>query len=432
MFFMKPIVDGFKKLEPSAKLLLVTGVFGLPAYLLFFSSGNFNWMIGMDQLYNLESLYTPEFPPGDNPYGAKIYPYLPNFAIVNAIISLPGYILISLLFEPPSPTDGSLANLLFIAIGLVVTGFWAYISMIGIPYISQYIYQSDNKAFWSVIVFISLPLLWREVFNSGANSIVAMLAVAGILFVKREQWLLAGIVIGLSTFKFNGLPFGIVLFLYALFGSGFYSSLRVATGGIISQTPNIIYFIAFPDDLFMIIERGGALTTHAHASLGKRLFLSPVVQMGLGDLYREYYLFVVLLFSIIGAVVAIKYNGGLPAGFAIGFFSTSFLAPGEQRILTFVILLIITLIPLWSTDVGKILLGLVITASTYYVFVPYTLGSSTLGLTSVEHAGALGITNGVGVVSDFVFIIIPIIFIATLYLLESMSEDELSSLGINT
>lgn len=420
----------FRKLDSSSKLLVVASIFGLPAYVLFFSSGNFNWMIGMDQLYNFESLYAPEFPPGDNPHGAKIYPYLPNFAIINAIIALPGYLLISFFLEPPSPTDGSLANYLFVAIGLMVTGFWSYLSVISIPYVSSKLYQNRYISFWSVVIFVSLPIIWRQVFNSGANSIVALLALVGIWCVKEERWLMAGIVVGLSTFKFNGLPFGIVLFLYAFFSSGYYSSLLVAAGGITSQIPNILYFMIFPNDLFMIIERGGALTANGHILAG-RLFLTPVVELGLSEIYNSYYLLVVLLFSILGTVVAIKSNGGLPAGFAIGFFSTSFLAPGEQRILPFVILLLIILFTLWTTDIGKILIGSVVTATTYDFFVLYTPGTSTLGLTSTEHAGALGITNGAGLISNFVFILLPIVFLLSLFLLEKYDIDHLSSLGIS-
>jgi hypothetical protein len=427
---MEKITRGFRKLDSSSKLLVVASIFGLPAYVLFFSSGNFNWMIGMDQLYNFESLYAPEFPRGSNPYGAKIYPYLPNFAVINAIIALPGYLLISFFLEPPSPTDGSLANYLFVAIGLIVTGFWSYLSVILIPYISSKLYRNKYISFWSVVVFVSLPLVWHQVFNSGVNTLVALLALVGIWYVKEERWLIAGVAVGLSTFKFNGLPFGVVLFLYALFASGYYSSLLVTAGGIISQIPNILYFIVFPSDLLMIIERGGALTAHGH-TLDGRLFLTPIVELGLSEIYTNYYLLVVLFFSILGTIVAIKSNGGLPAGFAIGFFSTSFLAPGEQRIIPFVILLLIILLPLWITDIGKILTGLVVTATTYDFFVPYTRGTSTLGLTSAEHAGALGITNGAGLVNNFMFILLPIVFFTTLFLLEEYNIDELSSLGIS-
>jgi hypothetical protein len=386
-------------------------------------------LIGISQLFSFESIYAPTFSGGTNPYGSKIYVYLPSFAIINGIILLPEYTLIKIFLSEPSPTTGSVANIIYIAFGLLVTGFWSYISVIGIPYVSKRFYPDEYTSFWSVIIFTSLPLLWFEVFLSGVNSLVALLALAGIWYVTNDRWLLAGVVVGLSTFKFNGLPFGIVLFLYAVFGSDIKSGLLVALGGIISQVPNIVYFAMFPQDLQMIIARGGALSAHAHTLQGRPL-LNPIVEMGATDLYITYFPVIILLFSCMGAIVALKFNAGLPAGFAIGFFSTSFLVPGEQRLLPFVVLLLFITMPLLDTDYGKVLVGLIVAVTTYWKFAPYTQDSAILGLTSAEHTTALGISDGLVVTEYSVYLILPIIFIIVLILLESKSKEAFLFAGV--
>lgn len=430
LLLMHTISSRLEQWDQVKKIWGLVSFFAIPAYLFFFSSGNFNWIIGMNQLFNLESLYAPEFAGGSNPYGTKIYPYMPIFAIINAIITFPGYVLITTFLQQPAPTTGSISNILFVAIGLIATGFWSYLALISIPYFSKELFVEEKMKRITLLVFLFFPPLWLEVFSSGANSLVALLALVGIYFVKKKRWMLAGVAIGLSMFKFNALPLGIVLFIYAIWGGKIRSGFQVLIGGILSQIPNIFYFLIFPEDLLMIIERRGALTAHAH-TLSNRVFLEPIANAGLGEIYITIFPVIVVLFGLLGGVLAVKSAGGLPAGMAVGFFSTSFLVPGEQRILTFIILLLLILIQLVTYDIGKFLLAWVLAVTSYSEFAPFTRDSYVLGLTSSEHSGALGIENGVYLIMSFEYVSIVIIFVAAIYLLEKKAENEISSLGFS-
>jgi hypothetical protein len=418
-----------KNQDDLTQIWALVAIFAIPAYVLFFSSGNFNWMIGINQLYNLESLYLPEYPPATNPHGGKIYPYMPIFAIINGLIAFPGYLLITIFLEQPAPTSGSIANIIFVAIGLIVTGFWSYAALISIPYFVKELFTKNSVKRHAVIIFLFLPPLWFEVFSSGANSLVALLTVVGIYFVKKQKWVMAGVAVGLSMFKFNGLPLGIVLLIYAIWGDNILSGLRVVLGGIISQIPNIVYFAVFPEDLFMIIRRGGALTTHGH-TIDHGVFLNIIGGLGLAEIYIALYPMIVVGFGLLGGILSVKSSGGLVAGMATGFFSTSFILPGEQRTLTFVILLIILILPLIRHFFGKIILSWVIAISSYSKFIGLIQDSSILGLTSSKHIAVLGIDNGMEIITTAEYVSLVLIFIFALYLLKRNSNGHLTTLDL--
>jgi len=390
------------RLDAQEKILLAAGIVALPAYLLFFSSGNFNYLIGVNQLLKGQSLYGPEFVGSANPFGAKIYVYLPVFAIANAVPLAPVYFILKVLVGTPNPTVGGVQNTVFIAAGLATTGFWAYLSLLAIPYSAKYLFDNASIRRIATLILISFPLLWVQTIASGTNSLVALLAMAGLISVRQHRFRLAGLFVGLSTFKFNGLPFALVLFLYVLYAYEIKYAFSVAIGGIASQIPNIVYFLVFPDDLYMIIRRRGALSAHAHEIGG--IFLSPVKATGVQSLYIDIVFPVLIgLCVIIGVFVAVRSDAGLPAGLAVGFLSTSYFVPGEHRILPFLLLLLVLAVPVIKLRVIKALVVSVFVAASYYRFVTIASDSFILGLTS-EHIEYIGISD----ISNVLFFILQL------------------------
>jgi hypothetical protein len=320
--------------------LLIAALFAIPAWMMWWYWGNVSWLDGLGELYQFNRLYGPA---NLNQKGGYLYPYLPSFGLVNLLLAAPFHFILAALFGGESATH----DFWFNRIWYVITNFWGYISLLGIAYCAGALFDDNQMQRRAVIVMLLLPGLWREVFYLGPNALVAFLAVLSLLIASQDRWFAAAVAAGLSTFKFTGIPFCIVLLIYASVRGGRDGLTKTVAGGLISQIPNIAYFALFPADILVVLERGGGLSTNANRIVGDHLWLNPLHSLGLADAYIAVgFKLAVIACALLGAYVALRSPLGLPAGYAVGYFSTAFLIPAEQRYLPFVVMAVIALLPL--------------------------------------------------------------------------------------
>lgn len=373
-FLMQSNERIFQRVTDSTALrvLQLVAVIALPGWFLFWSWNNLAWLRGVSALYHGHSIYV------FNQSGASFYPYLPSFGLLNGAIAYPVHVLLTWV------TDSATYSHWFPYLWAVITNSWAYLSLLGIPYVAGSLFDDEQTQRRAVIVLLALPALWVELIGGFPNSLVALCALLSISFAVRRHWFLAAVAIGFATFKFTGLPMALALFVYAALAGGRSPAVKVIAGGIVSQLPNLLYFAVFPDDLLMIIRRGGSLSYWAGTALESNLSMTVLDSIGLFHAYSEVFPVVVICFGLVGGIVAARSVAGLPAGYAVGYASTSLLIPAEQRLVPLAVLLSVLLIPLLHDRVAQFALASMFALSGYWFVASRSGYGVFLGAFTVE------------------------------------------------
>lgn len=299
-------------------------VAGLLPWLTMTSYDVANYALGADQLLSGQSVYAPRAQRFTDGRLVPSYPYLPSFAMVLALGIAPFYLL---------SQAGVVPTVLYEAIARQIANAPGYLALLGVPALAYLVNtdasrgataRSTSGPFWSVLVVALTPALWFQVLESGSDTFVALLALAGVYAVMRDAWLLAGLLVGAATFKFTGLPFAVVLALYAL-GHGRDQFVAVALGGLASQLPNVLYFAVRFEDFLFVLQRRGTMSLYSGQT--SALATAPFRVLGLEQWYIDVgFAFAFLAFVALGALVAFR-RENLVLGFAVAYFATSYFAP---------------------------------------------------------------------------------------------------------
>lgn len=422
--------SALRSIDPGTRLILIVGFAAIPGWILFFQGGdNVAWLYGVDQILRGSSVYELQAA-GENPY-ARVYPYLPQFAIFNAILIAPFTALLHLAgssyslvnWGPDGRFVGGLAHPdWYIAIGVIITGFWSFVSLISLPVIGRALFTSRETRFIVLVLIISSPVMWSILLLSQVETLLALLAVASALAASRHRWLIAGVLLGLATFKFTGLVLVPVLLAWALRRGGVKPVAFVVAGLLFSQLPNIVYFVIFPEDALLLIEARGGLTLDAFTPFTSQVFLFPLRWSGIENWYiATGYPFIVALVVAFAVVVSLRRPVGLIGGFAVAFVSVSLLIPGEQNLAPLAIFIVIALAPLWHLTSGKAVVIAVI-ASSAYAEIDLLLGKLSRTL-------VIGIPTAEYVVFSIMQIVL---MMATLYIVAMPRTGQHTCLGTKT
>jgi hypothetical protein len=402
---------------------LLFGLAALPGWFLFFQGGdNVAWLYGTDQILRGSSVYDLQASYGANPY-ARVYPYLPSFAIFNAILIAPftallyltstGYSLVN--FGPDGRFMGGLAYPeWYIALGIVVTGIWSYIALVLLPAVARALFDGRETRFIAVAMVLVTPYLWTTLLLSQVDTFLALLALMSVVASSRQRWMLAGVLVGLATFKFTGLVLLPVLLVWTLRYGGKKPFVLASVGLLISQIPSALYFAVFPDDLFLLFEAKGGLSIDAYTSTGRQLFLRPLQWIGITDWYHTIgYPLLAIVMMALGGAVALRRPVGLMGGFAVAYVSVSLLIPGEQNVAPLAIFVLIPFVPLWHRTSAKIVAFAVI-ASAGYSEIDLLVGKLSRTLV-IGFAGA----------EHLVFFVLQLaLMTATVYIVFASAPDE--------
>jgi hypothetical protein len=278
---------------------------------------------------------------------------------------------------------GFLPEVAYRVIARLIANAPSYLGLLGIPLVVYRISSefgrpietvektAEDWAFWGVLVVALAPPLWIQVIESGSDAFVALLVLLGVYMVMTDRWLLAGLLVGGATFKFTALPLAAVLALYAI-SHGRNQVIAVATGGILSQLPNVLYFVLFVDDFFFVLQERGMMSYRSGGTTA--LATAPFRLMGLEQWYIEVgFLIASVLFVTVGAVVAI-HRGNLVLGFAVAYLSSSYFAPvGEVKASVLVILLLVEAAVNFRRKRVRYLAAGLLIVSFYSFLLPYGL-----------------------------------------------------------
>jgi hypothetical protein len=401
--------------ESVQRLVLSAAVIAFPLWFTVSSVDVANYVLGAEQLLSLDSVYAPKI---ESPTADRLvphYPYLPSFAMAIAVLSLPIEILGRL---------GILPEQLAHYAKFPIANLSAYASLVLLPLILTELAGFENEAdleaiskesryFWGALAILLVPPLWFQTIESGSDILVATLAITGALFAYRRRWMLAGVFVGLSTFKFTGVPFTAIITGYGLFVSGRHGFYRIAAGGLLSQIPNAVYFLLFPNDLLYVIRRRGSLSYYSGETSG--LMTSPIRSLGLEAWYIDGgFVYILVALTLLGLGVSI-WRRDLLTGFAVGYIATSYLAPvRESNPSTFVVLVAAALCVRFHRRLPRFLYVALLTLSLYNFLGPQR---------SLRY-----ITDGLPVplwdpVSKVVFALGPIVILAVLILFDSEPAD---------
>lgn len=260
------------------------------------------------------------------------YIYLPSFAVLIAILIAPIYLpfLVAKSLGIVSPTP-FLRGLLY-SHGMMTIGFLFYFSILLSAYLLATLCDDWRKQVGIVGLVPILSISGTFSGFVGPQILMVALAVAGIKLAASERWLPAAFLIGFSTFKYIGIPFAIVLFGAALATRERRAITQTVLGGLLSQVPNILYFMLQPDELVFILNNYSHLGNSSGDLSG--VFQTPIKEAGLEAWYLATgYPLVALAFAGlgIGYVAWVRTEIGLLGGFTIGFFATSYLIPSYNR-----------------------------------------------------------------------------------------------------
>jgi hypothetical protein len=356
------------------RVCLFVAVAGLLPWLTITTVDMQNWVVGAEQVIAGESVYGPRV---TSPYTGRVvprYPYLPSFAMLLAA----GIVPFSFMYE-----IGFLPEVAYRVIARLIANAPSYLGLLGIPLVVYRISSefgrpietvektAEDWAFWGVLVVALAPPLWIQVIESGSDAFVALLVLLGVYMVMTDRWLLAGLLVGGATFKFTALPLAAVLALYAI-SHGRNQVIAVATGGILSQLPNVLYFVLFVDDFFFVLQERGMMSYRSGGTTA--LATAPFRLMGLEQWYIEVgFLIASVLFVTVGAVVAI-HRGNLVLGFAVAYLSSSYFAPvGEVKASVLVILLLVEAAVNFRRKRVRYLAAGLLIVSFYSFLLPYGL-----------------------------------------------------------
>jgi hypothetical protein len=285
-----------------------------------------------------------------NPREAFGYVYLPSFAILLAVITapvgLPYLALQELGITFPAGVVHGVRTTEYLVIALVF-----YTAHLTTAYVAASFFDRERYQLVSALLILFLPTLIYETLYLGPNMFTTALVFTGVALAHKERWFLAAVFIGFATFKFIGAPFAIVLFGYTVALRDRTAITHTILGGIVSQLPNIAYFMLQPDELLLILREHGAISTYSN-TLSETPYHLVIQALGLEHWYYTIgFPLVVLLCSGLGILWAARVRGriGLLGGFLIGYFATAYLIPAEQRTAPFVALTVV-LILLASKD----------------------------------------------------------------------------------
>jgi len=324
------------------RVFLFTAVTGLPIWLTITSYDVRSYVIGTEQILSGRSVYRPRVESHYTDQLIPRYPYLPSFAILLAVIISPFFFLNEMDMLP---------NIIYEVISRQIANSPGYVALLAIPILTYKLCSDsenrnvlnittyDNWVFWGVIIVILAPPLWFQVIESGSDTFVALLSLLGIYAVMNNRWKLAGLLVGISTFKFTAIPLATVLAIYSL-KQGRDQFLSVIVGGVVSQLPNIIYFITYREDLLYLIKNGGTMTLKSGRT--RPLMAAPLQAIGLEQWYIETgFVFVFILLTMFGALLAIRQEN-LLLGFSVSYLSSSYFAPvGEINTSVLIIFLLV-------------------------------------------------------------------------------------------
>lgn len=268
--------------------------------------------------------------------------YLPSFGVALAValapIALPMFGLQALGISIPEWILRGINATEFVVMGLIFYG--AHLTM---AWLAASLFADERRQLLAVAAALGLPTLFYETWFLGPNMVVATFALGGIVLATRDRWFVAAVLVGFATFKFTAIPLTAVLFGYAVLVGGRTAALQTVAGGIASQLPNLVYFATQPDELLLILREHGAISSHAN-TLGQSPYHAPIEALGIGEWYFSVgFLLGIIICSVLGIAVAVRVRGraGLLAGFTLGYFATSFLAPAEQRYAPFLVFVVV-------------------------------------------------------------------------------------------
>jgi hypothetical protein len=324
--------------QPAITALLVCAAVLFPAFLFVYGEGYHDWLDAAMSIADViggapSSVYDIQDATGVNPRETFGYVYLPSFAALCAVLLAPVGVWYHLLpplgVELPSWYVQNLE-----ATAYLVLGGLFFTSQILTAAYSAALFKNARRQVAIVLGICLAPTLFLETYYLGPNIVMTLLFVAGIYYVQRARWFLSAILIGFATFKFIGLPVAIVLFGYALMAVGRRAAVQVAAGGIVSQIPNLLYFLTQPDELLLIIRERGAISTYSNTIFGGPL--GRLIQaLGIEDLYiNAIWPLLAVVLTLAGIYIAVRIGGpeGLVGGFATAYISTSYLLPAERRL----------------------------------------------------------------------------------------------------
>lgn len=333
--FWRDVPPGVKR------VFLFVAVAGLPLWLTFTSFDVRNYVVGAEQILTGQSVYGPRVRSPVTGNVVPKYPYLPSFAMLLAVGIAPFFLLYSF---------GILPETIYEMVARQIANAPGYLALIAVPLLAYLVCSnsrhptemgsdgSTDWVFWGVLVVAITPALWFQAIESGSDTFVALLALAGVYAVTTDRWLLSGLLVGVATFKFTGLPLAAVLALYAL-TRGREQFSAVAIGGVGSQLPNILYFGVFVEDFLFVLEQRGAMSLHSGHT--DALVTAPFRATGLEQWYIETgFLFAFVILVGLGVAVAVR-RRNLVLGFAVAYLATSYFAPvGETNSSVFVVFLL--------------------------------------------------------------------------------------------
>jgi hypothetical protein len=379
MDFLRSRIEQFHRHLAGAgsatKIIYAVGLVAIPGWIFFWQGGDqFAWLYGAQQIIDGNSVY--ELAPTDaaNP-NARVYPYLPAFAIMNAVLLFPFEILTSVLYGYAdlngfdllgAPTGGTKGPPVYVFIGVVVIGLWSYSALVLLPVLGRSLYSTAQQRFVAVLVLVLTVYTWSDLIRSQVNTAVALFVVASVATSIRRRWLLAGLLVSVATFKFTALVVVPVILVYALRTEGMRAAGRVAIGVVIGQIPNLLYFAWFPKDLELLFEARGGLTLDSFQGARDTLALLP---LRIGVLESWYigsgYPVVLSAVVLLACLLVFKRPVGILTAAAVALLSTSLLVPGEQRIAPFAILIVLAMVGHWSHLSAKFLIGIILSLAFY-------------------------------------------------------------------
>ncbi|QLG62839.1 glycosyltransferase 87 family protein [Halorarum salinum] len=339
--------------------ILIGLLFVTPGAFLINSGSIANWGSAAASIIQGESVYSIVDVTSDGrPVSA--YPYLPSFAILLTVpFALSWVAFHSPIGLPLSPSTSLLS--------VAVTSIGAYLLLLA----SAGWYWQDRdatpasggmlRADFAVIALVAYVPLWIRVGFRGADVLVAALCLLSVVLFDRRRFALAGIAIGVSTFKFTALPAALVLTGVVFLEHGTdKETRRFIGGGVISQLPNLGYFALHPGDLMLLIENRGAVSRHAgEGGSGFAGLFQPIGP------YYESLVFPLLLIVFVGLGIYVATSNELLAGMAVGFIPMVFFIPAEVRYLPFGVFLLVLLAGKWGSVLGAVSTGLILTTGAY-------------------------------------------------------------------
>lgn len=342
-------------------LVIILAIVTVPVVVGVYGSSPHVWGDAARNLLAQHSMYhVSESPAGPNPHTTS-YVYLPVFAILLSIVSTP-FLLVKYLLDTQFGV--------FVLTSDIVAGVVGYASYLAIL-ILIYRYSNVEYRRYLLLSFGLLPYVLLNVGFRGSDLFVLALVLSGLVAYHTDDYLFAGVLLSLSTFKFTTVPLVTVFGLYVLTTKR--GALGVTLGGLIGQLPNAAYYVLFPSDFWLLIDSRGALSTYSYRLHPERAYWWLIEYLGITQSYYVDVVYPALILSciLIGYLVARR---DLLVGLLWPLVAMSVFIPAEQRLLPLLVLCIFVLVPLTDRLDGLVVFLVLVSVSVYRVVFGVLLG----------------------------------------------------------